>query len=334
MRKFELVDVFNEGAFSGNPLAVVFDADDLSSGAMQRMTRWLNLSETAFLLPPRNVSADYRVRIFTLEREMPFAGHPTLGSCHAWLSAGGQPRNKSEIIQECGAGLVPIRRGDAALAFGAPPLIRSGLVDESELLEITSFLRINRLQIVDAQWAGNGPGWIVVLLDSATAVLDLEPVGDYPTRMDIGAVGPYPPGGPVAFELRAFFTDHQGRVREDPVTGSLNASTAQWLLASGRAAAPYMASQGTRLGRRGPRLHQRGPAWWSLGRRKDHNSCFRKLSLLMTARISQKTRDGPEAVHAARTRRKSMNRRIGSAIASTSPTTNMPPTSAALCAAS
>ena len=253
-RRFDLVDVFNERPFSGNPLAVVSEADDLSTEGMQQITRWLNLSETTFLLPPRDPAADYRVRIFTLEREMPFAGHPTLGSCHAWLGGGGQPRHASRVIQECGAGLVPIRRSDTMLAFRAPPLIRKGAVDESKILEVADFLRIHRSQIVDAQWADNGPGWIVVLLDSATAVLDLEPLRSYPARLDLGVVGPYPVGSPFAFELRAFFTDHQGGVREDPVTGSLNASTAQWLLASGRAKAPYTASQGTCVGRTG-RVH-------------------------------------------------------------------------------
>jgi PhzF family phenazine biosynthesis protein len=253
-RRFDLVDVFNDRPFSGNPLAVISDAEDLSTEDMQQITRWLNLSETTFLLPPRDPAADYRVRIFTLEREMPFAGHPTLGSCHAWLSAGGQPHRASEVIQECGAGLVPIRRGETTLAFCAPPLIRGGAVDESKILEVADFLRIHRSQIVDAQWADNGPGWIVVLLASATAVLDLKPLRDYPARLDLGVVGPYPMDSSFAFELRAFFTDHHGSVREDPVTGSLNASTAQWLLTSGRAKAPYTTSQGTCLGRTG-RVH-------------------------------------------------------------------------------
>ena len=263
-RRFELVDVFSELPLSGNPLAVVLDADDLSTDAMLQLTRWLNLSETTFLLPPHDPAADYRVRIFTLDREMPFAGHPTLGSCHAWLSAGGQPRNKSQIIQECGAGLVPIRRSDTALAFGAPPLIRGGPVDESKVLELAEFLRVDRAQILDAQWADNGPGWIVLLLESAAAVLELEPNWGYSAHIDLGVVGPYPPRSPLAFELRAFFTDHQGGVREDPVTGSLNAATAQWLLASGRAQAPYIASQGTRVGRTGRvyvDVDERGGVW-------------------------------------------------------------------------
>ena len=253
-RPFQLVDVFNTDPFTGNPLAVVFDADDLTTSAMQTITRWLNLSETAFLLRPTSAKADYRVRIFTVDRELPFAGHPTLGSCHAWLSNGGQPVNTAEIVQECGIGLVAIQRATELLSFAAPPLIRSGSVDESRLAEIAAFLRISRSQIVDAQWADNGPGWIVVLLASAAEVLALEPARDYPKRIDIGVVGAHPAGHPAAFELRSFFTDHLGSVREDPVTGSLNASTAQWLLSSGRASAPYVAAQGTRLGRSG-RIH-------------------------------------------------------------------------------
>jgi PhzF family phenazine biosynthesis protein len=250
-RRFQLVDVFHDQPFSGNPLAVVLDADDLSAEQMQRITRWLNLSETAFLLPPTTTGADYRVRIFTLEREMPFAGHPTLGSCHAWLASGGQPHGDAEIVQECGAGLVPIRRNETNLAFAAPPLIRSGQVEETKIQEIARFLHIDRSDIVDAQWADNGPGWIAILLESAEAVLALNPLRDFPSRVDIGVVGPYPAESPVAFELRAFFSDHNGSIVEDPVTGSLNASVAQWLLASGRASAPYTASQGTRLRRTG-----------------------------------------------------------------------------------
>ena len=250
-RPFQLVDVFNDGAFTGNPLAVVFDADDLTTSAMQTMTRWLNLSETAFLLRPTSPDADYRVRIFCLERELPFAGHPTLGSCHAWLSNGGKSADAVEIVQECGAGLVAIRRAAGRLAFSAPPIIRGGSVDEPTLDKVAAFLRINRSQVVDAQWADNGPGWIAVMLASADAVLAVEPLRDYPGRMDVGVVGPHPIGSAVAFELRAFFTDHQGAVREDPVTGSLNASIAQWLLSSDRATAPYIAAQGARVGRSG-----------------------------------------------------------------------------------
>lgn len=250
-RRFQLVDVFHDGPFSGNPLAVVLDAEGLAPEEMQRIARWLNLSETAFLLPPTTGDADYRVRIFTLQRELPFAGHPTLGSCHAWLAAGGMPRSADEIVQECGVGLVPVRRREGLLAFAAPPLVRSGPIDEPTFRTIQTVLRIDRSRIVDAQWADNGPGWVVVLLESAEEVLALNPLSQFPTRVDIGVVGPYPLGSPVAFELRAFFSDHKGGIVEDPVTGSLNASAAQWLLSSGRARAPYVASQGTRLGRAG-----------------------------------------------------------------------------------
>ncbi|QYJ14270.1 Trans-2,3-dihydro-3-hydroxyanthranilate isomerase [Rubrobacter xylanophilus DSM 9941] len=250
-RPFQLIDVFHDGPFSGNPLAVIFDAEGFTTQEMQRIARWLNLSETAFLLQPTTRDADYRVRIFTLERELPFAGHPTLGSCHAWLAAGGTPRSADEIVQECGAGLVRVRRREGLLAFAAPPLVRSGPVDEPTLRAIETVLQLDRSRFVDVQWADNGPGWVAVLLESAEAVLALEPLRQFPTRVDIGVVGPYPPGSPVAFELRAFFSDHKGGIVEDPVTGSLNASAAQWLLASGRARAPYVASQGTRLGRAG-----------------------------------------------------------------------------------
>lgn len=260
LRRFQLIDVFGARPFSGNPLAVVLDAAGLTTEEMQHFARWMNLSETAFLLPPTHPEADYRVRIFTLARELPFAGHPTLGSCHAWLSAGGEAGQPGLIVQECEMGLVPIRRDDGGLAFAAPPLIRSGPVEEAFLEELATILRIDREQIVDARWVDNGPGWVGVLLEDAAAVLRVEP--DF-TRftgagsLDIGLVGPCPEGSACAFEVRAIFSDDQGGMREDPVTGSLNASLGQWLLASGRATAPYVTSQGTRLGRTGrPRIDQ------------------------------------------------------------------------------
>ena len=266
-RPFQLVDVFHDGPFTGNPLAVVFDADELATETMLTMTRWLNLSETAFLLKPTSPRADYRVRIFTLDREIPFAGHPTLGSCHAWLSNGGKPKSNDQILQECGAGLVAIRHTEQMLSFAAPPLIRGGAVEESKLHEIAAFLKLSRTRIVDAAWADNGPGWIVVLLASAEEVLALEPARDHPGHVDVGVVGPHPKGHPIAFELRAFFTDHHGGVREDPVTGSLNASTAEWLLSSGRASAPYIAAQGTRVGCSGRiHIHQDSRGVWVGGR--------------------------------------------------------------------
>jgi PhzF family phenazine biosynthesis protein len=250
-RQFRQVDVFTEEPFLGNPVAVVHGADDLSDEEMQRFARWTNLSETTFLLAPADGRADYRLRIFTPQRELPFAGHPTLGSAHAWLEAGGPPARQDVVVQECGAGLVSIRRSPhGQLAFKAPPLIRSGPVEEPLLREIAASLRIGRGGIVDAQWADNGPGWVAVELASADAVLALTPG---PTPQDIGVFGPYPAGSPYAFEVRAF-TPLIGGAGEDPVTGSLNASLALWLLSSGKATAPYTASQGTALGRRG-RVH-------------------------------------------------------------------------------
>jgi PhzF family phenazine biosynthesis protein len=225
----------------------VLGADGLGDEQMQQFANWTNLSETTFVLEPQSPDADYRVRIFTTSRELPFAGHPTLGTCHAWLEAGGVPRQDGVITQECGAGLVPVRRGAARLAFAAPPLRRGGPVEESLTQHIAEVLNISRADIVDAQHADNGPGWVAVLLESAEAVLAVRPgVVD----LDLGIAGPYPPGSPEAFEVRAF----DDGIGEDPVTGSLNASLGQWLLRTGRATAPYVASQGTVLGRRG-RVH-------------------------------------------------------------------------------
>jgi PhzF family phenazine biosynthesis protein len=256
-RRFRQVDVFTTTPYAGNPVAVVLDADGLTTEQMERFTRWTNLSEATFVLPPTEPDADYRVRIFTsasettartgLSSELPFAGHPTLGACHAWLSVSGEPKQNDLIVQECGAGLVPIRRSDVGLAFAAPPLIRNGPVEEEVVDQVASMLRIDRPKIVDAAWADNGPGWVAVLLASADDVLELEP--GY-VELDVGVVGPYPDGASPAFEVRAFFPKN-GATAEDPITGSLNASLAQWLLASGRATAPYVASQGAALGRAG-----------------------------------------------------------------------------------
>ena len=246
-RGFHQVDVFSDGPYSGNPLAVVLDGDGLSTEAMQRFANWTNLSETTYLLPPTSPGADYRVRIFTPVLELPFAGHPTLGSCFAWLAAGGQPRQHGVIVQECAAGMVKIRRTRDGLAFAAPPLIRSGPVEEPLIPHAASVLGVERRAIVDAQWADNGPGWMAVMLEDAEAVRALHPgIVD----LDLGVVGAYPNGSAAAFEVRAFFPK-DGATVEDPVTGSLNASLAEWLLRTGRATAPYVVSQGTALGRAG-----------------------------------------------------------------------------------
>ena len=258
-RPFFQVDVFTGTPYRGNPVAVVLDADGLSTEQMQRVAHWTNLSETTFVLAPTVADADYRVRIFTPVNELPFAGHPTLGTCHAWQSAGGSPSAEA-IVQECAAGLIPLRRTADGLAFAAPPMVRSGPVEDALVEQIADVLQIGRGDIVDAQWVDNGPGWVAVLLADADAVLSLRPRF---TDLFVGAVGPYPPGSPQAFEVRAFFAK-DGAMVEDPVTGSLNASLAQWLLGTGRATAPYVVAQGAALGREG-RVHisqdQDGAVW-------------------------------------------------------------------------
>ena len=242
--------MFTAHPYRGNPVAVVLDADGLTDQDMQQFASWTNLSETTFVLPPSSGQADYRARIFTPSRELPFAGHPTLGTCHAWLEAGGRPAAPGVCVQECGAGLVRVRQTPPGLAFAAPPLIRAGPVDEPLAERIAAALGLRRADLVDLAWADNGPGWVAVLLATADAVLALRPgVVD----LDIGVAGPYPPGSAEAFEVRAF-TPAVGPTVEDPVTGSLNASLAAWLLDTGRATAPYVASQGTALGRQG-RVH-------------------------------------------------------------------------------
>lgn len=248
-----LIDVFGSGAFSGNPLAVVMGGDRLDTDQMQRITRWFSFSETAFLLPARHPDADYRVRIFTLEREMPFAGHPTLGTCHAWLESGGVPRHDTEVAQECEAGLVHLRRDHRGLlAFLAPPLIRSGAPSRDEAAEACRFLDIDQRDIVDARWIDNGPGWLGIRLASADDVLSLNPQRRWPRRIDIGVFGPHASGADADVEIRAFFSDHNGDIVEDPVTGSLNASVAQWLFETDDDIGPaYTATQGRLLGRDG-----------------------------------------------------------------------------------
>jgi PhzF family phenazine biosynthesis protein len=249
-RSFSQVDVFASGPYSGNPVAVVLDASGLETEAMQRVAHWINLSETTFVLPPSSPDADYQVRIFTPTEELPFAGHPTLGTCHAWIAAGGSPRQGELVVQECKAGLVQVRRTEEGFAFAGPPLVRSGEVEDELVDHLASMLNIDRGEIQDTQWVDNGPGWVAVLLASADAVLALRPgVVD----RDLGAVGPYPEGSPCALEVRAFMP-RDGSTIEDPVTGSLNASLAEWLLRTGRVTAPYVASQGTALGRAG-RVH-------------------------------------------------------------------------------
>jgi PhzF family phenazine biosynthesis protein len=247
-RRFAQVDVFTDVPYRGNPLAVVIDGDDVTDDEMQRFANWTNLSETTFLQKPTHPDADYRVRIFTGSMELPFAGHPTLGTCHTFLEQGGVPKHADVVVQECKGGLIEVRRTATGLAFGAPPLLRSGPLDPSTLDEVVRMLGIPASDIVDANWIDNGPGWIGILLKSDEQVLKVQAInGD----LKIGVIGPTTDTNHThAYEVRAFFPS-KGIVFEDPVTGSLNAGLAQWLTAIGVAKAPYVVRQGTALGRAG-----------------------------------------------------------------------------------
>ena len=253
MRPFEFkqVDVFSSVALKGNPVAVVLNADSLSDTQMADFARWTNLSETTFVLKPQNPDADYRLRIFTTLNELPFAGHPTLGSCHAWLEAGGVPRGQ-EIVQECAAGLIRLRRQAGQLAFTAPPLLRTGAVEGDLLQRICRGLGIEAQAVVQARWVDNGPGWVALMLRDREQVLALEPDYSQLLGLSIGVVAPWQPeldGDEAQFEVRAFCAGEG--MPEDPVTGSLNAGLAQWLIGAGLAPAHYVASQGTAMGRAG-----------------------------------------------------------------------------------
>lgn len=248
-RPFSQVDVFATGPLTGNPVAVVLDGADLTDEQMQRFARWTNLSETTFVLPPTTAGADYRLRIFTPRAELPFAGHPTLGSAYAWLRSGGRPASSEHAVQECAGGLVTVRHDGDRLAFRAPPLVRSGPLDEEHLATVARGLGIDRADIVGHQWVDNGPGWSAVRLPSARHVLDLEPDLALMPAAKLGVVGLHPPGAETQLEVRAF-APGMG-LAEDPVTGSLNASVGQWLTADGTLPASYVASQGGRVGRRG-----------------------------------------------------------------------------------
>jgi len=249
VRRFTQLDVFTATPLKGNPLAVVHDAQGLDDAQMAAFARWTNLSETTFLLPPTDPAADYRVRIFTPDRELPFAGHPTLGSCHAWLAAGGRPRRDEAVVQECGVGQVRIRRDGSRLAFSAPPLRRSGAVDEATLALIARSLRVERTAIRAANWVSNGPHWVAAMLGSRDEVLALKPDFAAMGELEMGVVAPCGPGHDAQFEVRAFVPTLG--VQEDPVTGSLNAGLAQWLIGAGLAPSRYVAAQGTALGRAG-----------------------------------------------------------------------------------
>jgi len=261
LHRYTQLDVFTATPLCGNPLAVVHDADDLDDATMAAFARWTNLSETTFLLNPTDPAADYRVRIFTPGGELPFAGHPTLGSCRAWLAAGGLAKKPGEVVQQCGVGLVRIRRDGQRLAFAAPPLRRSGPADAAVRAQVVAALGVPDDAIVALEWVDNGPGWVAALLTDAATVLALKPDFIAMKGLKLGVVGPHPAGAECQFELRAFVPDLG--VPEDPVTGSLNAGVAQWLIGSGRAPANYLAAQGAALGRAG-RVHvqQDGGTVW------------------------------------------------------------------------
>lgn len=249
---FSQVDVFSSEPQLGNPVAVVHDADSLTTEQMAAFARWTNLSETTFLLKPTRPDADYRLRIFTPARELPFAGHPTLGSCHAWLSQGGVAASGGVVVQECEVGLVPVRADRDRLAFSAPPLLRSGPLEDEVVAQALAATGVPETALRDHQWVDNGPGWGALLLDSAESVLAAELDTQALGNLCLGLVGPQGPGADTDFEVRAFVP--AVGVPEDPVTGSLNASIAQWLTGSGLAPSTYVAAQGTRLGRKG-RVH-------------------------------------------------------------------------------
>jgi PhzF family phenazine biosynthesis protein len=242
------VDVFTAVPYLGNPLAVVLDGTGLSTAQMQSFTNWTNLSEATFVLPPTHPQADYAVRIFCPGRELPFAGHPTLGTCHAWLEAGGVPKGR-DVVQECGVGLVNIQRQGTRLAFAAPPLRRGGPLDEADVQLIAEGLGVSRAEILHHAWCNNGPQWRGVMLGSAEQVLALNPDPEVLKGLDIGVVVPLA-SGEAQFEVRAFFPGKNG-LAEDPVTGSLNAAIGQWLIGACLAPNSYVASQGACLARAG-----------------------------------------------------------------------------------
>jgi len=274
LRSFAQVDVFTATAYRGNPVAVVLHGQGLSDVAMQAFTDWTNLSEATFILPPTDPAADYQLRIFCPGRELPFAGHPTLGSAHAWLESGGVPRDPGCIVQQCRAGLIPIRRDAHRLSFAAPPLIRSGPLAPELLADLLSGLGLQRDDVVDHAWCDNGPPWEALLLRSAQRLATVRPD---PIRLAGRFVGLAALSGPDstdthpadltqshALEVRAFFPGAGGLTVEDPVTGSLNAALAEWLMSEGRLRDRYVASQGRALGREGRILLERdsqGTVW-------------------------------------------------------------------------
>jgi len=260
----DLVDVFGSAPMRGNPLGVVHGAEGLSEAQMLELTVWLGFSETTFLLPPTDSAADYRVRIFYPGGEMPFAGHPTLGTCHAWQQAGGVAKRSGTVVQECGVGLVEVRQESDLLSFRAPPFTHYGPLSDGERAEAARIAGVPQDRIVEAMHVANGPGWQMLRLASAADVLAAQPVADAPNGTDIGLAGPHPAGSEVSWEIRAFFANLQGKLAEDPVTGSFNAGVAMHLFGKEMARGSYIAAQGQKVGADG-RIHCRqdddGSVW-------------------------------------------------------------------------
>jgi len=266
--KLDLVDVFGSAPMKGNPLGVVHGGESLSDAQMLALTQWLGFSETTFLLPPTDAAADYRVRIFYPAGELPFAGHPTLGSCHAWLEAGGSPEREGLVVQECPAGLIEVKRDGDLLAFAAPPIIRGGVLAPEERAEALRVAGVSDEQVVEAVHVVNGPKWQLLRLRSVEDVLAAEPAAKAPIGTDVGLAAPYPEGSELDWELRAFFANQHGGVSEDPVTGSFNAGVAMYLFGTGQAHDSYLAGQGRKVGADG-RVHcsiDKNNAVWIGGR--------------------------------------------------------------------
>ena len=248
-RWFKQVDVFGSEPYLGNPLAVVLEAEGLADSDMESFARWTNLSETTFVLPPTRDGADYRVRIFTPGGEIPFAGHPTLGTCHAWLEAGNKRRYPDVVVQECGIGLVTLHANAGIAAFAAPPLLRSGPLEDEVLDQALKALNLDRTQILASNWIDNGPGWLGLLLPDAAAVLALKPDPVVMGSLRVGVIGAQPADAETDYEVRAFVPGLG--ITEDPVTGSLSAGLAQWLIGAELAPERYIVRQGTAVRRDG-----------------------------------------------------------------------------------
>lgn len=248
-RWFKQVDVFGSEPYLGNPVAVVLEAEGLSDSDMESFARWTNLSETTFVLPPTRDGADYRVRIFTPGGEIPFAGHPTLGTCHAWLEAGNKRRYPDVVVQECGIGLVTLHANAGIAAFAAPSLLRSGPLEEEVLDQAMKSLGLDRTQILASNWIDNGPGWLGLLLPDAATVLALKPDPVVMGSLRVGVIGAQPVDAETDYEVRAFVPGLG--ITEDPVTGSLNAGLAQWLIDASLAPERYVVTQGTAVQRDG-----------------------------------------------------------------------------------